>query len=127
MHLALLANPLLSVQQINTGFTRLNPEIEQNFTNQAVIVWSITLLATASVVSGVKVGIRRLSEINFLMGQFIMLIILFQENTWCALKALCSAVLTRVNVLLWSLHMPCSRTHGCHSLLQTVLCAWLAL
>jgi choline-glycine betaine transporter len=76
------------VQQLNTGFARLNPEIEQTFTNQAVIIWSITLIATISVVTGVKVGIRRLSEINFLMGQFIMLIMLFQEDTWCAPRML---------------------------------------
>lgn len=74
----------LGVQQLNTGFSRLNPAIEENFKNQAIIIWSITLLATISVLTGVKVGIRRISEINFLMGQFLMLVALFQDDTWCA-------------------------------------------
>ena len=51
---------------------------------QAIIIWSITVLATISVVTGVKVGIRRLSEINFMFGQVIMMVALFQEDTWCA-------------------------------------------
>ena len=51
---------------------------------QAIIIWSITALATVSVVSGVKVGIRRLSEINFMFGQIILMVALFQEDTWCA-------------------------------------------
>ena len=51
---------------------------------QAIIIWSITALATISVVTGVKVGIRRLSEINFMFGQIILMVVLFQENTWCA-------------------------------------------
>lgn len=52
---------------------------------QAIIIWSITILATISVVTGVKVGIRRLSEINFMVGQIILMVALFQEDTWCAL------------------------------------------
>jgi choline-glycine betaine transporter len=75
----------LGVQQLNTGISRLNDKIEENFKNQAIIIWSITALATLSVVSGVKVGIRRLSEINFLLGQVILMVVLFQENTWCVL------------------------------------------
>lgn len=74
----------LGVQQLNTGFARLNPAIEESFKNQAIIIWSITLLATVSVLTGVKVGIRRISEINFLMGQFLLLVALFQDDTWCA-------------------------------------------
>lgn len=107
----------LGVQQLNTGFKRLNSDIEENFTNQvsiapsvvavwgsfvmilyglmcsvcvliiwsavqAIIIWSVTLLATISVVTGVKVGIRRLSEINFMFGQVILMVALFQEDTW---------------------------------------------
>lgn len=81
----------LGVQQLNAGFSRLNPAIETNFTTQSIIIWSITLLATVSVLTGVKVGIRRISEINFLMGQFLLMSALFQGNTWCALL-LCSLI-----------------------------------
>jgi choline-glycine betaine transporter len=72
----------LGVQQLNTGFSRLNPAIQLNFRNEAIIVWSITFLSTTSVVTGVKLGIRRISEINFLLGQLLMMVALFQDNTW---------------------------------------------
>lgn len=80
----------LGVQQLNTGFSRLNPAIESSFKNQSIIIWSITLLATISVLTGVKVGIRRISEINFLMGQFLLMVTLFQNDTWCALSGCCA-------------------------------------
>jgi choline-glycine betaine transporter len=75
----------LGVRQLNAGFARLNPTIELSFRNEALIVWSITLLSTISVLTGIKLGIRRISEINLLMGQLLMLGAIFQDNTWCVL------------------------------------------
>lgn len=85
----------VSVQRIHisgvahAGLHRLNADIPNESKEvQAGIIWSITALATISVVSGVKVGIRRLSEINWLLAQFIAFVFLFQENTWYLLNVL---------------------------------------
>ena len=72
----------IGVMQMNNGFKRLNPDIEFSTTNQIIIIWAVTACATASVVSGMKIGIRRLSEICFSLGMFIMMIGLFADDTW---------------------------------------------
>ncbi len=68
--------------QLATGISRLNTDISNGTTTQVIVIWCITGIATLSVVSGVKLGIRRLSEICFTLGMFIMLIILFYDDTW---------------------------------------------
>ncbi len=68
--------------QLATGIQRLNPSIPNGTNTQVIIIWCITAIATMSVVSGVKLGIRRLSEICFCLGMFIMLIILCYDDTW---------------------------------------------
>ena len=75
----------IGVMQMNTGFNRIF-KIEYSVTNQIIIIWCVTACATASVVSGLKVGIRRLSEICFTLGMFIMMIGFFYEDTWHALN-----------------------------------------
>ena len=82
----------VGVMQINNGFKRLNPDIEFNVNNQIIIIWSVTACATASVVSGLKVGIRRLSEICFTLGMFIMLIGFFYNNPWHSLNVYVQSV-----------------------------------
>ena len=76
----------VGVMQMNGGFKRLNSSIEYSVTNQIIIIWAVTACATASVVSGLKIGIRRLSEICFGLGMFIMMIGIFADNTWHALN-----------------------------------------
>lgn len=76
----------LGVMQMNTGFNRLYDKIEISTTNQIIIIWCVTACATASVVSGLKVGIRRLSEICFILGMFLMLIAFFFQDTWHVLN-----------------------------------------
>ena len=76
----------LGVVTINSGVNRINSDIDENSTNQIIIIWAITAIATISVVSGVKVGIRRLSEICFCMGMAIMLFVLFYDDTWYLLN-----------------------------------------
>ena len=68
--------------QFNGGLRRLNSNIKDTITNQIIIIWGITALATISVISGIKIGIRRLSEICFAVGMFIMLVVLFYDDTW---------------------------------------------
>ena len=72
----------IGVIQMNTGFNRLFEKIEVKVTNQIIIIWCVTACATASVVSGLRVGIRRLSEICFTLGMFLMLVAFFYEETW---------------------------------------------
>jgi hypothetical protein len=48
----------------------------------------MTAIATVSVVSGVRAGIRRLSEVNWLLAQFIAFVYFFQDDTWYLLNVL---------------------------------------
>lgn len=59
----------LGVIQLNAGFHRMNHNIEMSVRNQIIIIWGVTAVATCSVISGVKLGIRRLSEICFAVGK----------------------------------------------------------
>lgn len=72
----------LGVMTLNTGLNRINSDIEKTTTNQIIIIWVITAIATVSVVAGLKVGIRRLSEICFAIGMFLMLFVMFRSDTW---------------------------------------------
>ena len=58
--------------QLNSGLHRLNKNIELSLKSQIIIIWCITVAATASVVSGMKVGIKRLSEICFALGKTLL-------------------------------------------------------
>ncbi|XP_028401314.1 uncharacterized protein LOC114524439 [Dendronephthya gigantea] len=73
----------LGVITLNSGLHRLISSIEdENQTARIIIIWVITAMATISVVSGLKVGIRRLSEICFGLGMFLMLFVFFRGGTW---------------------------------------------
>ena len=76
----------IGVIQLNGGLRRLNSNIEDSIKNQIIIIWAVTALATASVVSGLKVGVRRLSEICFSVGMFLMLVVFFYDDTWYLLN-----------------------------------------
>ena len=85
----------LGVQQINTGLVRLDkgtfrgvddhPDgrtgMEVNTDTQVVIIWIVTVLATASVVAGLQMGIRRIAQVTFGLGMFLMLSVLFLGHT----------------------------------------------
>jgi len=76
----------LGVMQLNGGIHSINNNIPENITAQLVIIWCITVLATISVISGLKVGIRRLSEICFGIGCLLLFIVFFSEKTWYILN-----------------------------------------
>ena len=80
------------VMQLNTGINRIFNNVEYSVTNQIIIIWCVTALATASVISGLKIGIRRLSEICFVLGMFIMLIGFFADDTWYLLNVFVQSV-----------------------------------
>jgi len=64
--------------------------IELGTTAQVWIIVIITLLATGSVVAGLKRGIQGLSLIAFTLSLFIIISILFMDETWYILNALTS-------------------------------------
>ncbi len=76
----------LGVITLNSGINRMNSDIEENSTNQIIIIWVVTAIATISVISGLKVGIRRLSEVCFCMGMALMMFVLFYDDTWFLLN-----------------------------------------
>ena len=57
------------------------PAIPVSTSSQLVIIWAVTAVATGSVLTGVGYGIRRISEICFSAGMFLMLIVLLLDNT----------------------------------------------
>ena len=85
--------------QINSALGRIAHQlggrkdlIEKSITNQIIIIWSVTAIATASVVSGLKIGIRRLSEICFSLGMFIMLTVFLYDDTWYCLNVFVQSI-----------------------------------
>ncbi|XP_063695313.1 glycine betaine transporter 1-like [Bolinopsis microptera] len=76
----------LGVVQVNAGMNYINPNIEKSVTNQVIIIWCVTLIATISVVSGLGNGIRRISEVCFTVGMFVLLAIFFLGDPWFILN-----------------------------------------
>ncbi len=77
----------LGAKQLNTGLTIISDAIPaDNVTVQVIIIWCITAVATVSTVSGVGMGIRRLSEICFMVGMLLMTVALLMDNTFYILN-----------------------------------------
>ena len=76
----------LGVLQVVSGLRRINEQIEESLRNYIIAIWVITAIATTSVVSGLKLGIRRLSEVCFASGMLLMLVVLFYDDTWYMLN-----------------------------------------
>ena len=55
--------------------------IESTQTNQLILIAVITVIATTSVVSGLNVGIRRLSELNIALGLLLLGFVFFAGKT----------------------------------------------
>ena len=70
----------LGVMQLNAGVHRLKSSVEFSTLNQIIIIWCVTACATVSVITGLKMGIRRLSETCFALGVFIMMLVFFFDD-----------------------------------------------
>ena len=70
----------LGVQQVNAGLSYLGV-LRESQGNQLILIGGITAVATASVVSGLDNGIRRLSTLNLLFGVLLLLFVLFTGPT----------------------------------------------
>lgn len=78
----------LGVMQLNAGVHRLESSVEVSTLNQIIIIWCVTACATVSVITGLKMGIRRLSETCFALGVFIMMLVFFFDDPWHTLNLL---------------------------------------
>ena len=76
----------LGVLQINAGLEHLWG-VPQSVVVQVVLIAVVTCLATISVVSGLDVGIRRLSELNLIIAILLMLFVLAVGPTGFLLNA----------------------------------------
>jgi len=63
------------VSQINAGLTHLFG-IPQGTTTQVILIAVVTAFATASVVSGLDKGIKKLSELNMVMAALLLLFVI---------------------------------------------------
>ncbi|MDH8679910.1 BCCT family transporter [Fusibacter bizertensis] len=84
--LAGLATSLgLGVQQINSGLTHIFG-LPNNILMQVALIAVITLIATASVVSGIDKGVKFLSELNIKAAFVLMMIVLLVGPTFTIFK-----------------------------------------
>ncbi len=70
----------LGVQQISAGLEHLFG-VTDNVTTQVLLIGGITLAATASVVAGLSRGVKRLSQLNIIIGSFFLLFMLIMGPT----------------------------------------------
>lgn len=66
----------LGVTQMVQGMSLMNSGIKGDVDTYVLVICCITAVATLSVVTGLEVGIRRLSEVNFTLG-IILLVLVF--------------------------------------------------
>lgn len=76
----------LGAMTLNSGINRINSDFSESVNNQIIIIWVVTAMATVSVITGLKMGVRRLSEICFCFGVGLMLLVLFYDNTFYLLN-----------------------------------------
>ncbi|PWC78528.1 BCCT family transporter [Azospirillum sp. TSH64] len=95
----------LGVTQINAGFAYLGL-LNVGTTQQMVLLVVITAIATASAVSGVGKGIRRLSELNMLGGLLLLAFVFLLGPT----VFLLSTLVENIGRYLWTLPYTSFRT-----------------
>ncbi len=71
----------LGVKQINTGVNIVFPSVSVNKVSQAFLIGLITVVATASVLSGLKKGIKILSLLNMGLAFLIFLLVFAYIST----------------------------------------------
>jgi len=80
----------LGVMQLSAGLNIVtNGVIKENFTNQVYIIVIVSIIATISVLTGLKNGIRRLAEFTFLLGNLILLVVFFMDDWKFCLNSMC--------------------------------------
>ncbi len=70
----------LGVQQVSAGLNHLLG-LPDNVSTQVMLIGGITLAATGSVVAGLSHGVKRLSQLNIIIGSFFLLFMLIVGPT----------------------------------------------
>lgn len=70
----------LGVQQVSAGLAHLF-NLPDTLTSQVILITVITLAATGSVVAGLSAGVKRLSEINMVIGAVFLLFMIIVGPT----------------------------------------------
>lgn len=89
----------LGVTQINTGLSYLGL-LDVSLHAQLILITVITLLALGSVVSGLDVGIRRLSELNIGLSMMLLLFVLIAGPTVFLVSTLIQSIGRYLNGLI---------------------------
>lgn len=89
----------LGVLQINAGLNYLLG-VPQTATIQVILIVVVTAMATLSVVSGLDVGIRRLSEGNLILAIILMLFVLVMGPTEFIFRAFVQNIGTYLDTIL---------------------------
>ena len=89
----------LGVLQINAGLNYLL-DVPQTATIQIILIVVVTAMATLSVVSGLDVGIRRLSEGNLILAIILMLFVLVMGPTEFIFRAFVQNIGTYLDTIL---------------------------
>ena len=89
----------LGVLQINAGLNYLL-DVPQTATIQIVLIAVVTAMATLSVVSGLDVGIRRLSEGNLILAILLMLFVLVTGPTEFIFRAFVQNIGTYLDTIV---------------------------
>ncbi|CEM17339.1 unnamed protein product [Vitrella brassicaformis CCMP3155] len=76
----------LGVMQLNQGLARYEPNFPGTLQNNVIVLWVITVISLASCVSGLKAGIKFLSQFCFLLGNLLLVVVMFSDNTWYLLN-----------------------------------------
>ena len=88
----------LGAMQVNAGLAHVYG-VPQNITVQILLIAGITAIATISVVTGLKVGIRRLSEANMLLAACLLLFVAIAGPTVYLLNSLVENIGTYLQTL----------------------------
>lgn len=75
--------------QLNSGLNIVTGgAFAENINNQMIIIAVVTGIATISVLTGIKNGIRRLAEFTFLLGNILLLVVFFMDDWKYCLNSL---------------------------------------
>jgi len=74
--------------QLNEGLNIVTGDFKVSTSNQVIIIIVVTCIATISVLTGIKNGIRRLAEFTFLLGNILLLVIFFMDDWKYCLNSL---------------------------------------
>jgi len=74
--------------QLNEGLNIVTGDFKVSTNNQVIIIIVVTCIATISVLTGIKNGIRRLAEFTFLLGNILLLVVFFMDDWKYCLNSL---------------------------------------